>query len=82
MIAYVIRWSVANRFLILLGTLFIIGAGVCADNASCAISCTGIGEHLLRTSLAKTAALCVALAIDRNAVERRTTHAGRDFQYR
>jgi Cu(I)/Ag(I) efflux system membrane protein CusA/SilA len=30
MIAYVIRWSVANRFLILLGTLFIIGAGVWA----------------------------------------------------
>ncbi|MBS0642380.1 MAG: efflux RND transporter permease subunit, partial [Proteobacteria bacterium] len=30
MIAHIIRWSVANRFLVLLGTLFIIGAGVWA----------------------------------------------------
>ena len=41
------------------GDSAIIGAGVFADNASCAVSCTGIGEHLLRTSLAKTAALFV-----------------------
>ena len=41
------------------GDFAIIGAGVFADNASCAVSCTGIGEHLLRTSLAKTAALFV-----------------------
>jgi beta-aspartyl-peptidase (threonine type) len=37
----------------------VIGAGTFADNASCAISCTGVGEHLLRTSLAKTVALFV-----------------------
>src|SRR4051794_27346182 len=30
MIAGIIRWSAANRFLVLLGTLFIIGAGVWA----------------------------------------------------
>ena len=30
MIAHIIRWSAANRFLVLLGTLFIIGAGVWA----------------------------------------------------
>jgi Asparaginase len=39
--------------------VFLIGEGVFADNVSCAVSCTGIGEHLLRTSLAKTAALFV-----------------------
>lgn len=37
----------------------VIGAGTFADNASCAISCTGVGEHFLRTSLARTAALFV-----------------------
>lgn len=37
----------------------IIGAGVFADNASCAISCTGVGEQFLRTSLARTAAFMV-----------------------
>lgn len=31
----------------------VIGAGVFADNASCAVSCTGVGEHFLRTSLAR-----------------------------
>ena len=32
----------------------VIGAGVFADNVSCAVSCTGVGEHFLRTSLART----------------------------
>ena len=32
----------------------VIGAGVFADNASCAVSCTGVGEHFLRTALART----------------------------
>lgn len=32
----------------------IIGAGVYADNETCAISATGIGEHFIRTVLAKT----------------------------
>jgi len=31
----------------------IIGAGVYADNNTCAVSATGIGEHILRTVLAK-----------------------------
>lgn len=31
----------------------IIGAGVFADNETCAVSVTGVGEHALRTSLAK-----------------------------
>lgn len=37
----------------------VIGAGVYADNASGAISCTGVGEDFLRTSLARTAAFFV-----------------------
>jgi beta-aspartyl-peptidase (threonine type) len=37
----------------------VIGAGVFADNESCAISCTGVGEQFLRTSLARTAAFFV-----------------------
>lgn len=34
----------------------IIGAGVYADNASCAVSATGYGEDFMRTALAKTVA--------------------------
>ncbi|WP_457795779.1 isoaspartyl peptidase/L-asparaginase family protein [Methylocystis sp. S23] len=34
----------------------VIGAGVYADNASCAVSCTGVGEQFLRTTLARMAA--------------------------
>ncbi len=41
------------------GDSAVIGAGTFADNASCAISCTGIGEDFLRTSLARTAAFFV-----------------------
>jgi len=32
----------------------LIGAGVYADDASCAVSCTGFGEDFMRTVLAKT----------------------------
>ncbi len=32
----------------------VIGAGVFADNASCAVSCTGVGEDFLRMSVART----------------------------
>ncbi len=39
----------------------VIGAGVFADNDSCAVSCTGTGEHFLRTSLARTAAYFVEM---------------------
>lgn len=39
----------------------VIGAGVFADNESCAVSCTGTGEHFLRTSLARTAAYFVEM---------------------
>jgi len=34
----------------------IIGAGTYADNATCAISCTGWGEYFIRLSMAKTIA--------------------------
>lgn len=34
----------------------VIGAGTYADNESCAVSCTGVGEHFLRTALARTTA--------------------------
>ncbi len=37
----------------------VIGAGVFADNDSCAVSCTGIGEQFLRTSLARIASFFV-----------------------
>ncbi len=37
----------------------VIGAGVYADNESCAVSCTGVGEAFLRTSLARTASLFI-----------------------
>lgn len=37
----------------------IVGAGTFADNASCAVSCTGVGEDFLRTSLARTVAFFV-----------------------
>jgi L-asparaginase / beta-aspartyl-peptidase len=49
----------------------VIGAGVFADNASCAISCTGVGEQFLRTSLARTAAFFVeAQGMDAEAAAR------------
>lgn len=34
----------------------IVGAGVYAENATCAVSCTGYGEQFIRTALAKTIA--------------------------
>lgn len=37
----------------------IVGAGVYADNISCAVSATGHGEHLMRCVLAKTIADCI-----------------------
>lgn len=39
----------------------IIGAGVFADNESCAVSATGYGEEFLRTVLSKTIAMYVQL---------------------
>jgi beta-aspartyl-peptidase (threonine type) len=39
----------------------VIGAGVWADDASCAVSCTGFGEDFLRTALAKTLADMIEL---------------------
>ena len=39
----------------------IIGAGVFADNAICGVSCTGIGEDILRVSLAKHIANLVSM---------------------
>lgn len=37
----------------------LIGAGTFADNFSCAVSCTGVGEDFIRTALARTAACFV-----------------------
>ena len=37
----------------------LIGAGTFADNLSCAVSCTGVGEDFIRTALARTAACFV-----------------------
>lgn len=37
----------------------IIGAGTFADNASCAVSCTGVGEDFIRTALARTVSFFV-----------------------
>lgn len=34
----------------------VVGAGVWADNATCAVSCTGVGEDFIRTALARMAA--------------------------
>jgi beta-aspartyl-peptidase (threonine type) len=49
----------------------VIGAGVYADNASCAVSCTGVGEQFLRTSLARMAAFSVETqAMDAEAAAR------------
>jgi L-asparaginase / beta-aspartyl-peptidase len=51
--------GVVNQLWGRVGDSAVIGAGTFADNASCAISCTGVGEHFLRASLAKTASLFV-----------------------
>lgn len=41
----------------------LVGAGVYADNRSCAVSATGVGEDLMRTVLAKTVADLVELGV-------------------
>ena len=41
------------------GDSAVVGAGTFADNTSCAVSCTGVGEYFLRTLLARTVALFV-----------------------
>lgn len=47
------------------GNSAVLGAGVFADNASCAVSCTGVGEHFLRMSPARTVAFLIEdLAMD------------------
>jgi L-asparaginase / beta-aspartyl-peptidase len=51
--------GVVNQLWGRVGASGVICAGTFADNASCAISCTGVGEHLLRTLLANIAALFV-----------------------
>ncbi len=51
--------GVVNQHWGRVGDSAVIGAGTFADNASCAASCTGVGEHILRTSLARTVAFFV-----------------------
>ena len=43
-----------------IGDTPIVGAGVYADNDSCGVSCTGIGEDILRVSLANHIALSLS----------------------
>ncbi len=51
--------GLANQLEGRVGDSPLIGAGVIADNASCAVSCTGVGEHFIKTSLARMAAFNV-----------------------
>lgn len=51
--------GLANQLAGRVGDSPLIGAGVIADNASCAASCTGVGEHFIKTSLARMAAFNV-----------------------
>lgn len=44
--------GVAHKRFGRMGDSSIIGAGNYADNRSCAVSCTGIGEHFIRNSVA------------------------------
>ena len=48
--------GVVNKRFGRIGDSPVIGAGLWADDATCAVSCTGIGEDYMRTVLAKTAA--------------------------
>ena len=48
--------GIVNKHVGRVGDSPIIGAGVFADNASCAVSTTGYGEDFMRTVLAKTIA--------------------------
>ena len=48
--------GIVNKRMGRVGDSPIIGAGVYADNASCAVSATGFGEDFMRTVLAKTIA--------------------------
>lgn len=44
--------GIVNKAYGRIGDSAVIGAGTCAENAAGAVSCTGIGEHFLRTTLA------------------------------
>lgn len=48
--------GIVNKRFGRVGDSAVIGAGVFADNRSCAVSCTGFGEDFLRTVQAKTLA--------------------------
>ena len=53
--------GMVNKRLGRVGDSPIIGAGVYADNETCAVSATGFGEHFMRTVIAKTIADFVLL---------------------
>ncbi|MET0024098.1 MAG: isoaspartyl peptidase/L-asparaginase family protein [Sedimenticola sp.] len=55
--------GIVNKRMGRVGDSPIIGAGVFADNETCAVSCTGYGEEFMRTVLAKT----ISDAIDMQA---------------
>ena len=46
--------GIANKSFGRVGDSPILGAGVYADNETCAVSCSGVGEDFMRTVLAKT----------------------------
>jgi len=46
--------GIANKSFGRVGDSPLIGAGTYADNRTCAVSCTGVGEHFIRTVMAKT----------------------------
>ncbi len=48
--------GIVNKRFGRVGDTPIIGAGTYAENATCAVSCTGFGEQFIRTVLAKTTA--------------------------
>lgn len=64
--------GVLNKAVGRVGDSPIVGAGVYADNASCAVSATGRGEDMLRTVLARTVA---------GAIEHRGMDAGDAVSY-
>lgn len=68
--------GIVNKRLGRVGDSPIIGAGVYADNESCAVSATGFGEEFMRTVLAKTIADFVYM---KSMNAKSATEAGIDY---
>ena len=76
--------GIVNKRMGRVGDSSIIGAGVYADNASCAVSTTGYGEDFMRTVFAKTVADLIELCGSdaRSAVDDGLTYLSRKLQGR